>query len=655
MNKKLFLIVILAGLGAGLVWILATSGGQEDEELAELRKRQRENAPAVSSAIEGSANGGAKSPRQVLATSLVAAKPSIDRADGYIGSQSCQNCHAEYHQSWHTSYHRTMTQPVNPETVPETILRERMIQVKDQTYRFSRKGDEFFVEMNDPIADNKRLKRKLVMITGSHHMQVFWYESGYDKTPAQLQIMFYLAQQRWIPRRSAFLRPPTMDKEDELGRWNGICVNCHSTHPRSRPPESGEENWDTRVSEFGITCEACHGPGEDHVAFHQTKTDGEQLANDPIVNPLNLPHETRSDMCGQCHGMMMVSIKDEADKEHYFEHGRGFRPGTELDDAPFLQVVRASKEHTGSDTFRKFDSLPGVTIGHFWPDGQLRVTGRDYSGMIESKCFQEGDLSCLSCHTMHQQNAEQQPEWRDDQLLPDMRTDAACLQCHPKYEELGEAHTHHPIASEGSRCMNCHMPHTIYGILKSSRSHTISSPSVTTTLETGRPNACNLCHLDHTLKETALQLADWYGHSVPELNVEEQTTAASILHFLTGDAAQRVLQMNAYQWPPAQDASGTDWMKLYLLFGMDDPYDAIRLISERAYRSLPDNPPLKSYDFLNPPRARGAALGREFQKIFSQQSTPNEALLINEAGRLDTSRIEALMSRRNHRPVYLQE
>ncbi|MEO1528907.1 MAG: hypothetical protein AAFX06_26095 [Planctomycetota bacterium] len=653
MSKKVWFLILAVSI-AGIAWLAASrQGDQPGEEIAALKKKERERRRNVSGEIKSQADDD--SSLDQLATALVAARPSIDLADGYIGSQSCKSCHAEYHQSWHTSYHRTMTQPVTPDTVPLTILQQRMVQVKNQTYRFSRRGDEFFVELNDPIADNKRLTRKLVMITGSHHMQVFWYESGYDKTPAQLQIMYYLVQDRWIPRRSAFLRPPTMDKEDELGRWNGICVNCHSTHPRSRPPEEGEENWETRVSEFGITCEACHGPAEAHVAFHESKDVAALSTKDPIVNPLDLPHETRSDMCGQCHGMMMVSIKDEADKEHYFEHGRGFRPGTELDDAPFLQVVRASKEHTGSDTFRKFDSLPGVTIGHFWPDGELRVTGRDYSGMIESKCFQEGELSCLSCHTMHEQDPDKQAEWRDDQLLPNMRSDAACLQCHPKYEELGSEHTHHPIDSEGSRCMNCHMPHTIYGILKSSRSHTISSPSVATTLETGRPNACNLCHLDHTLKETASHLAEWYDHDVPELNVVEQTTAASIFHFLTGDAAQRVLQMNAYQWPPAQEASGTDWMKLYLLFGMDDPYDAIRLISERAYQSLPGNPPLKEYDFLDSPQSRGAALGREFQKIFSQRRPPNEALLINEEGKLDTLRIEALMRRRNNRPVYLQE
>jgi hypothetical protein len=235
-----------------------------------------------------------------------------------------------------------------------------------------------------------------------------------------------------------------------------------------------------------------------------------------------------------------------------------------------------------------------------------------------------------------------------------MNGDAACLQCHPKYQELGSEHTHHPIESEGSRCMNCHMPHSIYGILKTSRSHTISIPSVVTTVETGRPNACNLCHLDHTLEQTATHLAEWYGHEQPKLSTEEKTTAASLLHLLRGDAAQRVLQVNAFQWPPAQQASGTQWMRLYLLLGMEDPYDAIRLISQRAYKTLPNAPPL-DYDFLDSAEKRSAVLGPEYQKIFSEQYPPNPALMIDEQGKFDQWRMEDLMNRRNHRPVYLQE
>ncbi len=234
-----------------------------------------------------------------------------------------------------------------------------------------------------------------------------------------------------------------------------------------------------------------------------------------------------------------------------------------------------------------------------------------------------------------------------------MRGDDACLQCHQKYEELGAAHTHHPIDSAGSRCVNCHMPHTVYGILKSIRSHTISSPSVLSTIQTTRPNACSLCHLDHTLAETSEHLAQWYGQEKPELTEEETNTAASLLQLLKGDAAQRALQVAAYEWPLAREASGTDWMHPYLLVGMADDYDAIRIISERAYKSLPGGTAL-NYDFLDADRQ--AVIGRELQRIRNDvKLEPCAALLINEDGTIDAERFNELMRNRNQRPVYLRE
>ncbi|MDV6034236.1 MAG: hypothetical protein F9B45_29905 [Phycisphaera sp. RhM] len=633
----LIAVAVLTAIGWGLRWTAPTTKAIENADPPSL--------PAADPRF----------PHQQA--TLVAARPLVDRSGGYIGAESCQQCHQDYHQSWHASYHRTMTQPITSETAPSAINNQSVV-VQGRTYRFHRHNDEFSVELDDPVANGKRMTRRLVLMTGSHHMHIFWYESGIDKTPAQLPILFLIDQQRWIPRQSAFLRPPNMEKGHELGRWNETCCQCHSTHPRTRPDPDGP-TWDTRVSDFGITCEACHGPGEPHVAFHQTDSGDSKPAADPIVNPLDLPSDTRSDMCGQCHGIMMVNIDDAADQEEFFDVGRRFRPGDDLSEAYFLKVVRGSKQHWDSETFGKFNAMPGKFHGHFWPDGEVRVSGRDYTGMIESKCFQQGELSCMSCHTMHQQDLTLQSDWKDDQLKPEMRGDAACLQCHPSYKELGTQHTHHPIDSEGSRCMNCHMPHTVYGILKTIRSHTISSPSVATTIDTGRPNACNLCHLDQTLEQTATHLAAWYGHDKPELAPIEQNTAASLLYFLGGDAAQRVLQVNAFQWHPAQEASGTDWMRFYLLMGMEDPYDAIRLISERAYRSLPNhldpNGTSLDYDFLDTPQVRGEKLRGEYQKVFQTRLKPNDALLIAPDGFLDRARFGFLTKQRNGRPVYLQE
>src|SRR4029077_18990255 len=191
-------------------------------------------------------------------------------------------------------------------------------------------------------------------------------------------------------------------------------------------------------------------------------------------------------------------------------------------------------------------------------------------------------LSCFSCHTMHvpAQEARAIDEWADDQLAPKATGKEACLQCHRPGSDsrrtLPANHTHHGDGSAGSSCYNCHMPYTTYGLLKTIRSHQISSPSVKATLDTGRPNACNLCHLDKTLAWTAEYLERWYATPKPQLGDEEQSVAASLLWLLKGDAGQRAIVAQSLGWAPAQQASGTGWIAPYLALFLDDPYDAVR-------------------------------------------------------------------------------
>src|SRR5262249_104019 len=141
------------------------------------------------------------------------------------------------------------------------------------------------------------------------------------------------------------------------------------------------------------------------------------------------------------------------------------------------------------------------------------------------------------------------------------------------------AHTKHQADSAGSSCYNCHMPFTTYGLLKTIRSHQISSPTVQATLQTGRPNACNLCHLDKTLGWSAEHLHDRYGAAVPEMSADDLAVSASVMTLLKGDAGQRAIVGQAMGWGPAQQASGTGWMPPYLALLLTDSYDAVRYIT----------------------------------------------------------------------------
>ena len=146
--------------------------------------------------------------------------------------------------------------------------------------------------------------------------------------------------------------------------------------------------------------------------------------------------------------------------------------------------------------------------------------------------------------------------------------------------------------------VTCPIQPTVF--FKAVRSHTVDSPKIDVRHRSGRPNACNLCHLDQTLEWTAKHLADWFDQSIPTLNEEQRTIAAGPLWTLTGDAGMRALMAWHLGWQPARDADKSDWRAPYLATLLEDPYPAVRVIAARTKEKFPDYRQI-AYDFLTPP------------------------------------------------------
>lgn len=596
----------------------------------------------------------APSPERPTTRSLASFEPHrpIEIPDrGYTSSRGCSECHSQQHASWHASYHRTMTQVAYPAAVIGDFD-DVEVSIDGRDYRMYREGNVCWAEVEDLNATRPNaptLKQPIVMTTGSHHMQVYWYPTGNSRSLGQMPLIYLKEAQRWIPRRAAFLNPPGHPSASETGRWNSSCCLCHSTGPRPLPDGSG--GWDTVVTEFGIACEACHGPADDHVRLHRSSQGrAPDRANDPIVNPSHLTHRRSSQVCGQCH-----SINERRDSQTALARGDEYRPGDDLEQSRMI----AREDQPTRDYFnRMFEDVDSFMRGLYWPDGMVRVSGREYNGLIESACFREGQLSCLSCHAMHKSDEDPRslPDWANDQLAAQMETDKACLQCHD-HSQYDSTHTHHAAGSSGGACYNCHMPHTTYGLMKAIRSHKISSPNVESDLRAGRPNACNLCHLDKTLAWTSSYLQQWYELEPADLTDDEQSIAASLLWLLRGDAGERALAAWSMNWPPALEASGSEWQAPFLACLLDDPYDAVRFIADRSLRTKPGFADI-DYDFIGPEAERRPARDRVWQTWANRPPTARHTapeLLIDADSGLQFESLNRLLEQRNDRPVDLLE
>jgi predicted CXXCH cytochrome family protein len=248
----------------------------------------------------------------------------------------------------------------------------------------------------------------------------------------------------------------------------------------------------------------------------------------------------------------------------------------------------------------------------------VRVSGRDYNGLLESPCYKGGQFSCLSCHSLHRSDPDQQ-------LARNRSGDGACTQCHSEFTDESKrlAHTRHSANSSGSECYNCHMPRTTYGVLKAIRSHQVSSPRVGDQLATGRPNACNLCHLDKTLAWTAEHLTRWFGQPAPSLSAIETNVADGLRLALSGDAGQRALLAWHLGWEPARQASaGPSWIPPVLAQLLDDPYAAVRCIAARSLKATSEFVP-PDYAFAQEPFRRNPVAGAVIERWL--ESTSKEA------------------------------
>lgn len=570
--------------------------------------------------------------------------PQTGGPAGYAGSQSCTSCHEDQHDSWFRSYHRTMTQYADTNSVQANF--HNVILTNDGTRLIlSQRTNEFWVRMEKETPSGpEHLDARIGLITGSHHMQVFWVPGGEGNAQIGFPFTWLIPEKRWVPRGSTFIRPPDLPHRSEI--WNVVCSRCHATGIEPRV-DAAARTVNTRAAELGISCEACHGPGQRHVELRLAQTGSPKPAElaTEIVHPRKIEPARASQICGFCHSMKWID-----QSENWRQAGFRYRPGDDLEET--TPIIRPSRVEDVPGLAQFLARSPELLHDFFWSDGMIRVSGREYNGLIESPCAAGGKFSCLSCHSMHESDP-------DDLLAVNRVDNRACTQCH---EQLRDAialqkHSRHAAGSSGSECYNCHMPHTTYGVLKAIRSHQISSPKISEQKTSGRPNACNLCHLDKTLSWTQEHLANWYGQSTNALTVEEGTLADSVRLALKGDAGQRALMAWHFGWAPARAASGGDWIPPVLAELLEDPYAAVRCIAERSLKQWGDLLP-PEFDYTLKPsdeRKVRSMVTERWQESGRNKSIPTTTLVESANPGLMRERFDALKAQRDQKPVRLRE
>jgi predicted CXXCH cytochrome family protein len=553
------------------------------------------------------------------------AGPSDWHAVGSVSSDSCVKCHPDQHASWHRTFHRTMTREATEENIKGDFA-DAVYDYQGVRTRLLQRDGAFYMETADPDWAMLRVRAgdkgdllpprhawfRVARTIGSHWIQEYLFQEPNGRY-SRLPVLYHIVEQRWVHSNGAFLAPDTPDFWDKCRgtTWNDTCLYCHNTGPSKNPVRDIRGNvvgYRTEVAELGISCEACHGPAEDHVRLNRNPARRFALqateAGDPsIINPERLPVPRRDEVCARCHGATVP--KTEAWDP--VTHKDPFIPGLDLTRFNTFFWSEAEQEALARNRPLTEAAHPTTTDGRFWGDGTPLTTALEYNAMALSACYQggHGTLSCLSCHTMH-------PDDPNFMLKPGMGTNEACYQCHAEYRDRLTEHTRHAADSVGSLCYNCHMPHLTYSLLTTHRSHRIENPDVAASLDTGKPNACNLCHLDKSLGWVRDELSHWSDRhkNLPrELTADEESIAAGVLLMAQGDARTRAVVAGAFSHAGAHQAAGTDWYGPFLTRLLDpERYPAVRYLAHRGLRAAHGEMAAGPFDYLGLPAGRTAQL-----------------------------------------------
>jgi predicted CXXCH cytochrome family protein len=349
------------------------------------------------------------------------------------------------------------------------------------TSTFYKKDGKFFVRTDG--SDGELHNYEITYVFGVDPLQQYMIEFpdgriqlpdiGWDDHPKKEN------GQRWV-----HLHPEEKITPDHIFHWtrrflnwNYMCGECHTTN--------FQKNYNLKTNTFRTTwamidvgCQACHGPGSNHVEWARSfeKKEDEETPFEITGLEVDLKAENsrvQIEACARCHSRRNGLRKD-------YEYGK-----------PFMDYF-----------------VPQVlTDPLYYPDGQILDEVYVYGSFLQSKKYRAG-IRCTDCHNPHAAR-----------LLTN--GNELCKGCHfasttqqgkkinTKRYDSGDHHFH-TQDSPGLQCVECHMPETKYMIVDPRRDHKFQIPRPDLSVKLNIPNPCNRCHRDKSSQWAADKIDEWY-------------------------------------------------------------------------------------------------------------------------------------------------
>ena len=498
-------------------------------------------------------------------TRAPAKPPSVEStiaARDYIGPAACGECHPEQHALWMTSLHRVMNQRAEGDAVIADL--DKPLVYRDGTVRMER--DERGYAMTF-ARGGQTVRYRITRTIGRRSLQEYvGVVEGGDRAPREpIEVRLPVG---WWPRLAGFYPQPFFDPwlgEDEVDiyapvrePWAERCPWCHSTYPFEQRivRASGPRKIGHGLEQF--FAEAGRGVDRPRLEIAQQVTTGIS--------------------CESCH----LGGRAHADGAPIHFVPLGAEPRTNAPAPTAFAVERLDREIVNT-VCAQCHSGPSPRF----PDGSASRNSSEALDLAASPCT---TARCTHCHDPHRGGASEP------------RAIAACTECHDALRDPPAARAHAGTGHDGVTCLDCHMPKLTMGIDRYVRSHRISSPTDRTMLAAAAPNACNLCHLDRSIRWTLAELKlavgnlDAYG---------EPDEAVGTVWLQSREPDLRVMAAMAYARSKLGKYALAEVLPL-----LDDPRPYVRTWTQFAVEEILGRRPL-AYD----PRAASAVRKAAIQKL----------------------------------------
>ncbi|MCM8531553.1 MAG: tetratricopeptide repeat protein [Lentisphaeraceae bacterium] len=366
------------------------------------------------------------------------------------GANRCAQCHENEVKDWNGSHHDMAMKPATSEYVIGNFDNAEFTH-KGVTSNFYTKDGNYFIKTQN--GEGKLEEYKVVNTFGIHPLQQYIVDFP-NGSKQCLHLAWDAVKKRWYHLYEDTDINPGEWLHWSRGsqNWNSMCADCHSTELKKNY-DPVTKSYDTTYKEINVSCEACHGPSEEHI-LAKLNPDA-KVAPNPLFIGLkkdNTPvNKTEINKCARCHSRR-AQLTD-----HY--------------------------DHTGEYMDHYLPEI--LRDGIYHDDGQILDEVYVYGSFAQSKMYHM-NVRCSDCHNPHSNKLK-------------LQGNALCMQCHSQKPEKAydsPAHHFHAQGTEGAKCVNCHMPGKHYMGIDFRRDHSLRIPRPDLTVKFGTPNSCNDCHKD---------------------------------------------------------------------------------------------------------------------------------------------------------------